>query len=483
MSITLGNYFVETKKTVGDLPAGSDNIIAETPCEDSINLATVQPKWKKIHEYTTTLIAQPNLLIGGYDVDTFIGFPDDVFADGYDYEVYFQINYIGTSPSLAVVLQNFSYTVGGNNWFQRIVSGDIVIMNESNCGGSYANTSRTFAQYAHDLVLFTFEITFYIKQLIPATIEIELCGGGISTNLTQLEEVSEVISVYVDGEEEPINVNSTKRNDSYDPADIGFAELAKMPQTCLGYDVHYVASLFSSPYTSPNDKTYWVASGVYEAKINIPKVPPQILDFKLYDGVSYIFDEASDANGLIDWTPFTLGVSGVNTSLELWDGAIQETSSAEQFVLLKYDLASYDCPCSDCGTDCGEITVIFHQSCGDQYPLKFNLMIQEGKYNVEGETFTQGNGLITPITKIHATYDFVISEYSDETYLLLIKLIADNILIEVVDNIDTGNPTTDYYINKEAFAPNWNFNSKLGSLTLPVIKKDSIGKSRRNCCN
>jgi hypothetical protein len=47
MSITLGGYTVETKKTVGELPAGSDNIIAETPCEDSINLATVQPVWKK----------------------------------------------------------------------------------------------------------------------------------------------------------------------------------------------------------------------------------------------------------------------------------------------------------------------------------------------------------------------------------------------------------------------------------------------------
>ena len=255
-----------------------------------------------------------------------------------------------------------------------------------------------------------------------------------------------------------------------------------MPQTCLGYGVHYVASLFSSPFVG-TDKTYWIASGVYEAKINIPKVPPQILDFKLYNGVSYIFDEASESNGLVDWTPFTLGVSGVNTSLKLWDGAIQETSSAEQFVLLKYDLASYDCPCSDCGTDCGEITVIFHQSCGDQYPLKFNLMIQEGKYDVDGETFTQGGELITPITKIKANYDFVISEYSDETYLLLMELIADNILIEVVDNIDTGNPTTLYYINKEAFAPNWNFNSKLGSLTLPVIKKNSIITSRRNCCN
>ena len=482
MSITLGDYYVETKKTVGDLPAGSDDILAELPCEDSVNLATVQPKWKKIHEYTRSVSSVP--FIGGFHIPPiYITFPDDVFADGYDYEVYFQINYTGSSGALNIITQQFSYTVGGVGWFQNVLSSDKIIMNESNCGGSYANTARAFSVNATDLVNFTLNVVFYIKQLIPATIEIELCGGGTTNNLTQLEEVSEVISVYVDGEEEPINVNSTKRKDDYDPADIGFAELAKMPQTCLGYGVHYVASLFSSPYTSPNDKTYWVASGVYEAKINIPKVPPQILDFKLYDGVSYIFDEASDANGLIDWTPFTLGVSGVNTSLQLWDGAIQETSSVEQFVLLKYDLASYDCPCSDCGTDCGEITVIFHQNCGTSYPLKFNLMIQEGKYDVDGETFTQGGELITPITKIKANYDFVISEYSDETYLLLMELIADNILIEVVDNIDTGNPTTLYYINKEAFAPNWNFNSKLGSLTLPVIKKNSIRTSRRNCCN
>ena len=482
MSITLGDYYVETKKTVGELPVGSDNIIAELPCEDSVNLSTVQPKWKKIHEYTRSVSSVP--FIGGFHIPpTYITFPDDVFADGYDYEVYFQINYTGSSGALNIITQQFSYTVGGVGWFQNVLSSDKIIMNESNCGGSYANTARAFSVNATDLVNFTLNVVFSIKQLIPATIETELCGGGISTNLTQLEEVSEVISVYVDGEGEPINVNSTKRKDDYDPADIGFAELAKMPQTCLGYGVHYVASLFSSPYTSPNDKTYWVASGVYEAKINIPKVPPQILDFKLYNGVSYIFDEASESNGLVDWTPFTLGVSGVNTSLKLWDGAIQETSSAEQFVLLKYDLASYDCPCSDCGTDCGEITVIFHQSCGDQYPLKFNLMIQEGKYDVDGETFTQGGELITPITKIKANYDFVISEYSDETYLLLMELIADNILIEVVDNIDTGNPTTLYYINKDSFAPSWNFNSKLGSLTLPVIKKNSIRTSRRNCCN
>jgi hypothetical protein len=485
MSITLGGYTVETKKTVGELPAGSDNIIAETPCEETISLATVQPKWKKIHEYTRTIASTAKPLGGWEIVPTFRTIPDDVFADGYDYEVSFNFTYIGSSPSLNVTLQRFSYTVSGNNWFQNVITGTVINMNESNCGGSYANTARALIVSADDLVQFGLEVTFEIYQLIPATIEIELCGGGTVTNLTELEQIVEEINVFIGDGEDPLSetVNSTKRNSTYDPYSMLTAiEAAKMPQTCLGYGVNYVASLFSSPYTSPLDKTYWIASGVYEAKINIPKVPPQSLDFKLYNGVSYIFNEDSDANGLVDWTPFTLGVSGVNTSLEIWDGAIQELSSAEQFLYLKYDLASYDCPCDECGDSCGGITIIFHQSCGNAYPLKFNLMIQEGNYTIEGETFTQGGAIIRPVTKVKATYDLVLSEYSDETYLLLMELLADNVLIEVVDNIDVSNPTTEYYIDTDSLTPTWNFNSKLGTIVIPVIRKDTIRTSRRNCC-
>ena len=486
MSITLGDYSVETKKTVGELPAGSDNIIAEEPCDDTINLATVQPVWKKIHEYTRSDAASFNLITGLWEiVPTNYQLPDDVFADGYDYEVFFQFNYVGSSPSLNVTMQRFSYTVFGNNWFQNVNSGGSIIMNENNCGGSYANTARTLNIGADDLVSFTLETTFVIEQLIPATIEIELCGGGVITNLTELEEITEVIQVYADNEGSEVNVNSKKRNSTYNPFDLGPSEIAKMPSTCLSYSVYYVSSIFSSPYTSPDDKTYWLDDGIYKAKINIPIVPPQVLDFKLWDGSSYLFDEASDANGLIDWMDFIPGLpfGGVNTILEVWNGAIQETFTGEQYVYFRYDFNSYGCPCNDCGDDCGAITIIFHQSCGDAYPLKFNLMVQDGKYNIEGETFTQGNTIIRPVTKIKATYDLVLSEYSDETYLLLMELIADNILIEVVDNIDVANPTTEYYIDTESLTPTWNFNSKLGTIVIPVIRKDTIRTARRNCCN
>jgi hypothetical protein len=55
-------------------------------------------------------------------------------------------------------------------------------------------------------------------------------------------------------------------------------------------------------------------------------------------------------------------------------------------------------------------------------------------------------------------------------------------LIEVVDNIDTSNPTTEYYIDTDSLTPTWNFNSKLGTIVIPVIRKDTIRTSRRNCC-
>jgi hypothetical protein len=483
MSITLGDYHVETKKTVGDLPVGSDNILAEAPCEEVIDDATVQPVWKKIHEYTETLLSIP---VGGlFEIPpTFVPFKDDTFADGYDYEVEITLNYVGASPFINIITQRFSYTVGGVNWFQNVLSGDKIIMNEANCGGSYANTARALNISVNDTSNFFLEITFSIKQLIPATIKIELCGGGNVIHLTELKEIDEVINVIIEGSEEPVPVISTKRQTPYDPYSGGFEEIAKLPKTCLAYSVYYVGSLFSSPYFAPNDKTYWIDSGIYDIKINIPKTPPQSLDFKLFDGTTYVFNESSDGNGLIDWQTWST-TSGVNTSLEIWEALlnVQETSSAEQYVYFKYDLASYDCPCTECGSDCGDVTVIFHQNCGTSYPLKFNLMIQEGNYPMEAEEVTQGNRIITPIVKKWAVYDFVISEYSDETYLLLQDLIADNISIEVVDNIHTGNPTTEYFIDKSGFKPDWNFNSKLGSVTIPVKKANSIRTSRRNCCN
>ena len=63
------------------------------------------------------------------------------------------------------------------------------------------------------------------------------------------------------------------------------------------------------------------------------------------------------------------------------------------------------------------------------------------------------------------------------------NLIADNLNIDVVDDIDPLNPNTRYYIDTDSLNPSWNFNSKLGSVIIPVIKETSISTKRKNCCN
>lgn len=486
MSITLGEYFVETKKTVGALPVGSDDILGSPPCNDSINLANVQPKYKKIHEYTGSELGIQTIP-GTWTINNVdLLLDDDKFADGYDYEIIITYVWVGLTPPYIDDVK-FSYNLGGLNYFYAIPTlVGTVYANENNCGGSYANTTRVLRVNAAALAAFQFDYTIEIRQLIPATIDIELCGGAKLINLTELKVLSRVDSVFVDDAAEPENVNVDYRDADYDPADLGFEELAKMPQTCLGYSVYYESQILSSSFIVV-PKTYYLDQGIYQIKINIPIVPPKILEFRLFDGLVNQYLGFSDVNGLIDWAgwtpPYAPPLTELNTTLELWDGLTQETSSGEQNVYFRYDLDAYDCPCEDCGGGCGEINVNFYQSCGTVLPLKFNLSVQEGKYSIDGETFTQANEIIRPVTKIKATYDFVISNYSDETFLLLMDLISDNIKIGVIDNIDAGSPETFYYIDTEVLTPAWNFNSKLGDLVIPVIKENSIKTKRRNCCN
>jgi hypothetical protein len=169
-------------------------------------------------------------------------------------------------------------------------------------------------------------------------------------------------------------------------------------------------------------------------------------------------------------------------NLQVWIGATQQILYGSSTIKFRYDVLNSDCPC-ECADQCGGINVIFNQSCGTSYGLRFNLSIQDGKYNIDGDSFTQGGQIVRPITKTKATYDFVISEYSDETFELLMNLIADNLSIDVVDDIDPLNPNTRYYIDTDSLNPSWNFNSKLGSVIIPVIKETSISTKRKNCCN
>jgi hypothetical protein len=459
MSITLGNYTVETKKTVGELPIGSDNIIATPPCEGSIDPASVQPKWKKIHQYNYTDSLTFGIVTGFGD--------DDVYADGFDYKVVFDDVVITGSPTLT----DFSFSYGAPISYP-IVKGDEVIMNEQNCGGSYGNTGRFFSINNPSGTPFQVSIDVSIYQLVPATVEIDICNGGITTNLTQLQQES----IFVPSED-PMEFGNVIYNRSltYIP------NPSIMPTSCEDYRIYFDAIIASSANTLTAGKLFFIDAMANETQISVANPLGVPLDIIFFDGTNYLFAQ-SDSTGFVDWTGLNIPLPTTILNLQVWIGATQLTSYGTSTIKFRYDVLNSDCPC-ECDDNCGGINVIFNQSCGTSYGLHFNLAIQDGKYNVAGESFTQGGQIIKPITKTKATYDFVITDYSDETFELLMNLIADNLNMEVVDNIDPLNPNTIYYIDTESLDVSWNFNSKLGSLTIPVIKESSISTRRKNCCN
>ena len=463
MSITLGNYIIETKKTVGELPIGSDNIIATPPCEGSIDPALVQPKWKKIHQYNYT----DSLTFG---ITTGFG-DDDVYADGFDYKVVFDDVVITGSPTLTTF--DFSY---GAPISYPIVKGDEVIMNEQNCGGSYGNTGRFFTINNPSGTPFQVSIDVSIYQLVPATIEIDVCGGGVATNLTQLEQKSYIVWNPLEIESEILVPTAIYyRDQTYIP------DPSIMPTSCNDYSIYFDAVIASSANTLTAGKSFFIDAMANETQISVANPLGVPLDIIFFDGTNYLFAQ-SDATGFVDWTGLNIPLPTTILNLQVWIGATQQILYGASTIKFRYDVLNSDCPC-ECADQCGGINVIFNQSCGTSYGLRFNLSIQDGKYNIDGDSFTQGGQIVRPITKTKATYDFVISEYSDETFELLMNLIADNLNIDVVDDIDPLNPNTRYYINTDSLNPSWNFNSKLGSVIIPVIKETSISTKRKNCCN
>lgn len=477
MSITLGEYSWTSKKTVGDItdPTYSE-IDSAPPCVDTVNLTTLQPKWKKIHSY----LLQETAIFNGtqYEISGINkGLPDDLFADGYDYRVTFDINYAGSG--ITVSKQHFSYTVGGNNWYQYITNSLVVIMNENNCGGSYANTARAVSLESSSLTAFSVTIIVNIEQLISATFRILQCTGDYVERKTELNIITESIEVLVEGEELTETVIQDIRDSNYNPNDIGFAELAKLPKNCTEYDVYYISEIFSNPMLSlSNPKTYWLDTGIYEVKINIPITPPQILDFNFYDGLATIFSEPSDSSGLIDWMAFSVIMPNSYVELQIFNGGVQQSTSGEQYVYFKYDLNTYDCPC-ECDPLCdGEIDITFNLSCDRTETIRVRASIQEGRYSLLGESYND----IKPVVRTGATYELVISDYTDEVFLILMDLFADCYSFDIYDNIIPNTPTN-YTLDADELTPQWNFNSQIGVIKLPIKRTDTVKTRRKGCCN
>ena len=502
MSITLGGYTVETKKTVGELTAGSDNILAELPCDDSVDLLTIQPKWKKIAQFdlgtqfsffdplTGNEVISKELKTGAnIDLVPYLG---KILQNGYDYKVKLNWTFGGLTPANGQMRFCYDYNApSGINLYDLggFSSGAEVHLSEDGCSGDYQSGVQLLDFTYTDGTGIPFNITIELElyQLCSARWIIENCFGQNVVHISnfEFEDIQEQVLYTNNPEVDPIitTKNVSKRKTTYDPYGMGFQEIAKLPKSCKNYTVFYESNIKQGDYFgTPSTYKYWIDDITKKININATFTPAQIREYRLYEGGFLKFNGNSNASNLLDWTDWVPLLLDKNLEFQVWESGAPVSLVGDITIKLQYDFTEFICPCA-CGIDCGGIGVIFHQSCGDTYELKFDLMVQDGKYNIEGETFTQGGGIIRPITKIKATYDLVLSEYSDETYLLLMELIADNILIEILDNIDVSNPTTEYYIDTDSLTPTWNFNSKLGTIVIPVIRKDTIRTARRNCCN
>lgn len=496
MSITLGDKVFTTKKTVGEINETKDNVLVASPCESLIDINNLQPKFKTINRqnlgtfnatYTGVQWELDKSMINAAYVDLFEPLSD--LVNGYDYQVIINWNLNLSNPSAwnqGRFRFTYSYNYSGGITLFDVVSGTPIQISELTIGNDYDSASSLLDIFWESTVDFSIDIEVELRQLLPAKLRKQDCNGNftdydLEMNVVLVEETD---LWHTDSPEEaPDSVPTrtvSKRGVVYDPLDLGVEEIAKLSGTCVDYEVHY-ESLAKKSGAIANE--YYLDSGIYETKINIPITPQQQLSFKYWDGSNYIFDELSDLDGLVNWTAFIPVLSGTSIELHVYDGATQQSTTGTQYVSYAYDKNTYECPCS-CVEPCEEETIVkFYQSCNDIISLKLRLMVQDGRYISEGEKYYQNEQYIKPITKNKAVYDLVIDGYSDEVYLLILELISENIEIGIVDNIDTGSPETFYIIDLEQFNPAWNYNSKEASLTIPIIKKDTISTKRLNCCN
>ena len=135
------------------------------------------------------------------------------------------------------------------------------------------------------------------------------------------------------------------------------------------------------------------------------------------------------------------------------------------------------CPCQDvdfCGAD--KVKIEFTNNCNELIKLVIKGKLQGGTYKITGDEFTTYSGeRIRPTTNIEAQYNLVIFEYSDAFFLAIQDLIANNLTIKI--------GAYEYYFFTNDITPTWDNFSEYGFATIALVRKDTIKKIRRNCCN
>ncbi len=155
--------------------------------------------------------------------------------------------------------------------------------------------------------------------------------------------------------------------------------------------------------------------------------------------------------------------------------------TATKMTLIQKSKGEYEYECCECSAFepyCGNDSVIvkFVNNCGDNIILKMKGKLQFGTYKITGDEFTTYSGeRIRPTTNIEAQYNLVIFEYSDAFFLAIQDLIANNLTMKI--------GAYEYYFFTNDITPTWDNFSEYGFATIALVRKDTIKKIRRNCCN
>lgn len=141
----------------------------------------------------------------------------------------------------------------------------------------------------------------------------------------------------------------------------------------------------------------------------------------------------------------------------------------------KEEIIEAECICNEDTTLCDFDKITFYQNCGEVKEVLADFGVYNGAYEFTTKSFTGLNGqIVYPTATQQAVYDLVFNSYSDDFFLELQELIANNVYIKIKG--------FEYIFRKETFEPAWQNPDLIAQTSIKIIRKNTIKTIKKNCC-